>query len=271
MVRAVRFVVGCVSQLYQGDLDLGRRVAERLEDADLGEQVTVEDMHYGAVAVAQRLEELIPEALVLVGAEERGRQAGTVTRRRIEDLTLDPADVQVAVGDAGTGYVGMDLVVEVAGGLGALPDRTVVIEVEPARTQPDEELSGAATAALEEAVDAVRREVRRLPVLTVSDEIRRELARGHLDESAALEALRGLLDELEVLDREGRWGRTFAERDRLRLRISMAETSENMSHVDWGLWWALIEELDRLERTEALADLERQPPPGGERGIANHT
>jgi hydrogenase maturation protease len=153
-------LVGGVGQLYQGDLDLGRRAAERLAREQLGEDVVVEDLYYGAVAVAQRLEELRPDALVLVGAEPRGRRPGTVERRPVERLELTPAQVQAAVGDAVTGYVAIDLVLEVAHGLGALPPQAVAIEVEPAAVEPSLTLSLVAEQALERALALVRDEVR---------------------------------------------------------------------------------------------------------------
>jgi hypothetical protein len=244
-------LVGGVSQLFQGDLDLGRVAVERLlVEPPRGPDVLVEDLHYGAIAVVHRLQELSPEALVLVGAEPRGRPPGTVERRRIGELDLDPADVQVAVGDAGTGYVTLGLLVEVAWGFGVLPARTVAIEVEPASIEPGPDLSACAAAALEEALDAVRREVGRMPVLGLADDIRATLADDHLDPSPAGAAVVDLLDALHVLDQDGRWGRTFAERDRLELCIAAGDTGEGMTHVDWALWWTLIEELDRLQAAE---------------------
>lgn len=244
-------LVGGVGQLYQGDLDLGRLAVERLTGEDLGRGVLVEELHYGAVAVAQRLEELRPAALVLVGAIQRQRAPGAVQRRRVEPAALDPGEVQLAVADAVTGYVTIDLVIEVAAGLGALPARTVCIEVEPARTGPSEQLSSSARDALDEAVELVRREVRRVPLLELADELAALTKDGRLEPSPALECLRELLGALTGLDREGRWGATFAARDHLRQHIACGATSEGMSHLDWGLWWALIEELDRLQGLEA--------------------
>lgn len=245
-------VVGGVSQLYQGDLDLGRRAAERLAAEDLGPDVVVEDLHYGALAVTQRLEDLRPEALVLVGAEPRGRPPGTVERRRIADVAVDPAEVHEAMADAGTGWVAIDLVVTVAAGLGALPARTVAVEVEPASVEPSDRMSSVALDALEAALALVRTEVPRLRLLGLADDIREVLADGHVEPNPALDALEALLAELDVLDREGRWGAAFRERDRLRLRIGAGDAGEGMRHEDWALWWTLVEELDRLEASEAV-------------------
>jgi hydrogenase maturation protease len=155
-----RVVVGGVGHLYQGDLDLGRLAVERLSHDDLGGDVAIEEFSYGAVAVTQRLEELRPEVLVLVGAVERGRQPGTVERREITSVSADPGEIQGAIADAVTGYIHLDLVLEVAHGLGVLPLRTVAIEVEPARTEPSEHLSAEAEAGLARAVELVRAEVR---------------------------------------------------------------------------------------------------------------
>ena len=154
-----RVVVGGVAHLYQGDLDLGRRAVERLAHDSLGPGVVVEEFSYGAVAVAQRLEELRPEALVLVGAKARGREPGSVERREITALPRPVQEIQGAIVDAVTGYIDMDLVLEVAQGLGALPARTVTIEVEPESTEPCEHLSASAEAALAGAVDLIRQEV----------------------------------------------------------------------------------------------------------------
>ena len=90
----------------------------------------------------------------------RGRAPGTVVRREVEQAPRAAAEVQRAVGDAVTGYVGIDLVIEVAAGLGALPERTIAIEVEPASVESSEELSAEGAAALEHVLELVREELR---------------------------------------------------------------------------------------------------------------
>ncbi|CAN5549304.1 hypothetical protein BH23ACT7_BH23ACT7_03430 [soil metagenome] len=246
-------LVGGVGQLFQGDLDLGRVAADRLAAEDLGHGVLVEELHYGAVAVAQRLQDLAPDALVLIGAEQRGRVPGTVERRRVAALELDPEAVQVAVRDAITGYVTIDLVLEVAAGLGALPARTVTIEVEPARTDPGEGLSPEAETGLAAALQLVRAEARRTPLLGVAEELRGRLAGDRLEPSPATEAMAELLAELDGLDREGRWGRAFSLGERVRHAIAAGATPERMEHLDWALWWTLLEELDRLLPVEGVS------------------
>lgn len=241
-------LVGGVSELYQGDLDLGRIVVERLRDRDLPATVVVEDLHYGAIQVSQLLQELRPAALVLVGAKVRGRPPGTVERRRVADLDLRVNDVQTSVGDAAVGYVDLDLLLDVAWGFECLPDRTVVIEVEPAVVGPGEGLSDVVSALVDELVARVVEEADRTPLFDLLDLVEQRVADSGMDSSAATDVMRDLVGELRGLDRTGHWGRTFAEKDRLRFAIAEGVTSAMMEHADWGLWWGMIEEIERLGR-----------------------
>jgi hypothetical protein len=121
--------------------------------------VVLEEFSYGAVAVAQRLEELKPDKLVLIAAKRRGRVPGSVERRALTPAAQSIEQAQGAIADAVTGYIDIDLVVDVAQALGALPKRTVAIEVEPESTEPSEQLSERARDGLTVALEIVRREV----------------------------------------------------------------------------------------------------------------
>ena len=249
----VTVLVGGVGELFQGDLDLGRAAVERLALEPLGDHVAVEDLHYGAVAVAQRLEELRPSHLVLVGGVVRGRSPGTVERRRADPGALPPDQFQLAVGDAVTGYVSIDLVVEVAAGLGVLPRRTVTVEVEPATTALCDHLSPEGTAGLEEALRIVRAEVARVPLLDLARQIGSRWGEDpeRLADAPAAATVLELVGALAVLGDEGRWGRVYPLREVLRRQLDAGETGERMDALDWALLWALLEELDRALGADA--------------------
>lgn len=195
------------------------------------------------------MEELRPERLILVGAESGGLPAGTISRRAIEPAPPDTA--QEAVEQAVTGYVSIELVLSVASALGVLPRRTVVIEVEPKMTEPSESISAEASRAMTKVVNQVQLEARRTPMLSLAHQIETLIAQRPTPDSQAQHQLAQLLEELNTLEREGRWGRTFALRDKLVGSITAGQTGDAMSKLDWGLWWGLIEELDRLEKAEA--------------------
>lgn len=251
----VTVLVGGVGELYQGDLDFGRHVVGRLAAEELGGHVVVEDLHYGGVAVAQRIEELAVTTLVLVGATDRGRTPGVLERRRYsgDRLGLSPEQLQGAVTDAVTGYVTIDLVVEVAYALGVLPPRVVAFDLEPvARDGPDDALSSAAAQVLDEAVRLVRDEARRASLHTLAQELRTSIADGHLAPAPGVEAMASLLDAVGELEAAGRWGATFTRRDRLKALLGSGQTPDGMTRLDTGLWWNLIEEIDRLQKAEAV-------------------
>lgn len=244
-------LVGGVGELFQSDLDVGRRAVDLLTTEQLGPGVYVEELHYGAVAVAQRLQELGPEWLLLIGAVEWGGAPGAVRRRVLRDLAPDPDDVQAAVRDAAVGYVDIPLLLDVCAGFAALPSRTVLLEVQPARTGPGTELSDEVRAALPELTRLVRAELARRPLVEVVAQLRERCAGDRLEPTPALSTVRELLDELDGFDDTDRWGRSFTLRDRLRLQTAGSHTGESMEHLDWALWWALIEELDRLQPIDA--------------------
>lgn len=241
-------LVGGVSELYQGDLDLGRRAIERL-GLLAAPGVQVEDLYYGAVAAAQLLEDLRPEALVLVGTAVRGRAPGAVSRRLVSRADVPAGDPAASVQAAVTGYVGVDLLVEVAAGLGALPARTVVIDAEPASCSPSPELSPEATAALGVVVDTVRAELLRLPVMWVADRLEERTGTVAPDGArpAAASEMRALLDELRRADRDGGWGATFRLRDRLRVAVADGSAGTGWQTEDWALAWSLVEALDAAQ------------------------
>jgi hydrogenase maturation protease len=243
-------LVGGVGELYQGDLDLGRRAVETLTAEHLGDDVAVEDLYYGALAVAQRLEDLRPDAMVLIGAVARGRPPGSVDQRLLVDPSFPDDQVHAAIHDAGTGYVDIDTLLRVSTGLKAIPRRTLVIEVEPRTRGPDPEISPQVSRALEEALSRVRLGVQRLRLLNLADQIAERLDEGDIEETPVTQAMEALVASMRAVQ-EG-WGRTFAEKDGLKLLISSRPSGEGMRHLDWAMWWTLIEELDRLEQSEAL-------------------
>lgn len=243
-------LVGGVGELYQGDLDLGRRAVETLSAENLGGDVAVEDLYYGALAVAQRLEELRPDAMVLIGAVARGRPPGSVDERLLVEPSFPDEEIQAAVQDAGTGYVDIDTLLRVCTGLRALPRRSLVVEVEPRMTGPDPEISPQARRGLDEALSRVRSGLRHLRVLNLADQIGARLDEGDIEETAVTQAMEDLLASLRSM--HAGWGRTFAEKERFKLLLSSQPSGEGMRHLDWAMWWTLIEELDRLEQSEAL-------------------
>lgn len=220
-------VVGSVGSLFQGDMDVGRHVAERVAADKLGDDVIVEDFYYGAIAVMQMIEDLKPSALIVVGAERAGGPAGTVRRHRVRIAPSAAWEIQDAVGAAATGHVAIPLVINVAAGFGVLPWRTTTVEIEPATIESSDHLSPAVDAAVPQAASLIRREVRRVRLLEQADAVQRELddkTLGGTDTGTNAASLRKeirlLLRESRRLDEDAHWGAVATIAARIRERFS---------------------------------------------------
>jgi hypothetical protein len=115
---------------------------------------------------------------------------------------------------------------------------------------PDPEISPQVRGALDEALSRVRSGVRHLRLLHLADQIAERLDEGDIEETPVTQAMEALVASMTAV--QDGWGRTFVEKDKLKLLISSRLSGEGMRHLDWAMWWTLIEELDRLEQSEAL-------------------
>jgi hydrogenase maturation protease len=223
-------VVGSVGTLFQGDMDVGRYVADRIVGAKLGDDVVVEDFYYGAIAVMQMIEDLKPSALIVVGAERTGAPPGSVRRHRVRIAPSAAWEIQDAVGAAATGHVAIPLVINVAAGFGVLPWRTTTVEVEPATLESSDHLSPPVDAAVPIAAALIRREVGRIRLLQQADAVQRELDEStqpgsQSDADSATRQLRLLLRELRRLDDDGNWGAAPAIAEKLRQLLEESSTA----------------------------------------------
>lgn len=258
---ATTVFIGGVGRSFMGDLDLGRIAIERLATEDLGPHTVLEEVQYNAVLVAQHLAELRPYAVVLIGAVERERTPGMVERRRIRTLGAPLETVQEAVASAVTGDVTLDLLLEVGQGFGVLPAHTLTIEVEPTEMSLSDALSPQAAGALETVLELVRAEVRRAPLLRLAETLR-PLAAAERTPSAAVEAVRHLLAEIEVMDAEGVWPAALGDPERRRRLLEAAQGwGANGAGEVTAAWDALVRELERVSAAESRAGAPGGTPP----------
>jgi hydrogenase maturation protease len=161
MTRAAgaAMVLGVGNVLLRDD-GVGVRVIEELRAASLHDPLTVPDgtrlVDGGTLGMDLLATVREAEALVLVDAVNLGRQPGTVT--------VLHGDAIVAAGgrDAGAVPGGVGELLAVARLMGWLPDPVVMIGVQVGDTTFGVGLSASVEAAVPEAADAVRRELRSL-------------------------------------------------------------------------------------------------------------
>lgn len=134
---ALRAVIGGVGYRNLRDHSLGIVMSDELEALAAPPALLVEDLCYGPVAVAQWFldearESPINRAVFITAiAREDGRPSGTICAYRWDHVLPDEAEIQRCVVDAVTGVIFLDNTLIVVEWMGALPDETIVIEVQP--------------------------------------------------------------------------------------------------------------------------------------------
>jgi hydrogenase maturation protease len=147
------------------DLDFGRRVIDYLQDLDWPDGVVVEDLSCSAPLVLNRLQELRPAKVVLLGAVPRGFDPPATLRRYQLDLTPPPpAKVHRSLEESAMGMVDIDQTLSIARHWGGLPADTVIIEVEPAEAGFGVGFSDDLAACFDPILDLVREELGDLAV-----------------------------------------------------------------------------------------------------------
>lgn len=146
----LRAVIGGVGYRNLRDHSLGIVMSDELEALANPPALQVEDLCYGPVAVAQWfLDEANVNRAVFITAiaREDGRPPGTICAYRWDHVLPDDEDIQRCVVDAVTGVIFLDNTLVVVEWMGALPQETIVIEVEPLEHAFGDEMSPAVAAA----------------------------------------------------------------------------------------------------------------------------
>lgn len=147
-----RVLVGGVGYTNLRDRSIGPLLIERLQRRHWPADIVIEDVSYGPIDVLFKLQ-AEPSGFrlgVFVSAVARGRPIGTVECSVWHALTPSVEELQERIAEALTGVVSLENLLLILAHFGALPERTVVIEVEPEAEEgwgPD--LSDASRAALD--------------------------------------------------------------------------------------------------------------------------
>ena len=155
-----RALVGGFGRPGMRDLDFGRQVIECLQQYEWPDEVVVEDLSYSAPLVLNRLRELRPAKVVLVGAVARDFDPPATLRRYHVDLTpAGPEETHRSIEESVMGMVDLDHTLTIARHWGGLPADTVVIEVEPAEAEFGLGFSDQLAECLDPILDMVREEL----------------------------------------------------------------------------------------------------------------
>ena len=157
---ARQILVGGVGLPWLRDLDFGTQFIRRISMEEWPANVVLEDLSYAAHRVLHLLQELRPAKVVLVGAMPRDIDPPGTIRRYKLDLTPPPdQEVVDRLGEAVGGIIDLDHTLAIIRYWKALPDDTVVIEVEPGDRSFGLGFSSEVEATVEPILAMVREEV----------------------------------------------------------------------------------------------------------------
>jgi hypothetical protein len=148
-----RTVIGGVGYRNLRDHSLGVVLSDELEPEARPPALLVEDLCYGPVAVGQWLLDEARDApitravFVTAVARADGRPPGTISAYRWDRVLPAEELIQQAVVDAVTGVILLDNTLIVTEWMKALPEETIVVEVEPLEHAFGDEMSPAVAAA----------------------------------------------------------------------------------------------------------------------------
>jgi len=202
------------------DLDFGRQLVDYLQQLEWPDGVVVEDLSCAVPLVLDRLQELRPAKVVLLGAVARDLDPpATVRRYRLDGTTPPPApeEVQRSIEESLTGLADLDHTLAVCRHWGGLPADTVVIEVEPAEASFGLGFSEDLAACIDPIVTLLREEIdgetADLPALEDPDVERRQEPRPAEPQrlNGAVDALLAYADHHAEARRQGRRGAALVE------------------------------------------------------------
>lgn len=159
--RTRRVLVGGIGLPWLRDLDFGTQFIRRVEDQPWPPGVQVEDLSYSGHRVLDRLKELRPHKVILVGAMPRDVDpAGTIRRYQL-DITPPPQDeaLKERLAEAIGGIIDLDHTLEIVRWGKGFPADTVVIEVEPADRSFGLGFSDEVEASVDEVLALIREEL----------------------------------------------------------------------------------------------------------------
>ena len=149
------------------DLSLGPIVIEKLAKLQWPENIEVEDLSYGPIAVIQNLEDRPPyDRMILIAGVQRDRETCPEQRRRVGKIYRyrwtgqlpDPEEIQKRVGEAVTGVISLNNLLIIAEYFKALPKEVIVFEVEAEDINSGWGFSQKVASAFDRVIDLVREE-----------------------------------------------------------------------------------------------------------------
>ncbi len=143
------------------DLSFGQVMLAHLKQQNWPEEVDLENLSFGAIAVLQWFQDAPGkyQRVVFLSAAEREREPGTLATYSWRFPRLDKNKVQDCVAESVTGIISLDNLLMILQHFNALPPEVEVIEIEPVESKIGFECSPAVATRFEEFSEIIRQKV----------------------------------------------------------------------------------------------------------------
>lgn len=151
-------LVSGIGYSNMSDMSFGRVLLGELEKIEWSENVHVEDLNFGPIMIYQWLEEspVKFDKWVLLSAEKRGREPGTLEVYRWQDPQASAAEIQASIGEAVTGVINLENLLIICKHFKVLPEDVTIVEIEPQNEEYGLEFSPVVAARVSEAIETVK-------------------------------------------------------------------------------------------------------------------
>lgn len=155
----MRILIGALGFEHLQDLGLAPAVLDYLREFQWPPGVDLVDLSHAQLAGIQRLQERSYDRAILLGTVARGGRPGEIRAYRL-DGGAGEVDLSKTLAESQMGAVSLDHLLALGSHFSALPAETTVLEVEPAGTEWDRELTPQARAAARELIERIVEQVR---------------------------------------------------------------------------------------------------------------
>ena len=160
MELSEKVLIGTVGYHLLSNHSVGPILLPKLKEMNWSDNVFVDEMNWGPIAIVQQLETLktpYDRILFLVAIERPGRKIGDINIFQWQGGLPDEKQIQACVGDAATGVISIDNLLVIGEFFKVWPKEVYLIDVEPGPEKAGEHLTMEVEAKTPEILATIKR------------------------------------------------------------------------------------------------------------------
>ncbi len=164
-----RTLIGTVGYHLLGNHSIGPVLLPDIRDMDLPDDVDVEEMNWGPIAVVQYFQTLktpFDRVIFLVAIERQDRKMGDITIFKWKGGLPSETQIQACVGDAATGVISVENLLVIGEYFKIWPKELYLVDVEPGPEVAGEQL----TEEVRQKAPGILKKLRHIAINGITDE-----------------------------------------------------------------------------------------------------